>query len=134
MTSIRFGALRDYPDLLEFDAFIGDRRLNLQAGELLVAENTGGRAVGYLRISPSEFLGWPLLALLCVRSDIRRRGTGQALVRAAISDPRFPRLYVTTEQGNGAMLNLLRKVDAEAIGHVDQLNFDGGRELLFRLK
>lgn len=134
MTNIRFGALRDYPDLLEFDEFIGDRRLDLQAGELLVAESTGGRAEGYLRISPTGFLGWPLLALLCVRTDVRRRGAGQALVTAAIADGRFPRLYVTTEQGNDAMLELFFKLGAEAIGHVDQLNFDGGRDLLFRLK
>ncbi|WP_375261200.1 GNAT family N-acetyltransferase [Palleronia sp.] len=134
MTRIRFGALGDYPDLLAFDEFIGDRRLNLQAGQLLVAEDGDGRAVGYLRTSPIEFLGWPLLALLCVRVDYRRRGAGQALVRAALSDGRFPRLYVTTEPENDPMLGLLRKVGAEAIGHADRLTFDGGRELLFRLK
>ena len=131
---IRPALLGDYTDISKFDEFIGDRRLDLQTGDLRVACDEHGAVTGYLRISPSGFLGWPLLAGICIDTAHRRQGVAAALLEDVVSEPRWPRLYVTTEEGNRPMLSLLEKVGATAIGHVDQLNMSEARELLFRLK
>lgn len=134
MYKIRSGALSDYPALRDYDVFIGDRRLDLQAGALTVADTASQQAVGYICISSTAFLGWPLLSILCVRADHRRCGVGTALLRNAIEDHRFTRLYTSTEVGNAAMRALLQRLDAQEIGYADQLNMDGAREMLFRLR
>ena len=134
MYNIRFGRFSDYPILQQYDEFIGDRRLDLQAGEIVVADQTKATAVGYFRVSSGAFLGWPLLTTLCVKTDFRRRGVGDALIEHAINDERFTRLFTSTEVGNVAMRALLSKAGAQEIGHVDRLNLNNERELLFRLK
>jgi predicted N-acetyltransferase YhbS len=131
---VRFGVLSDYAHLVEYDEFLGDRRLDLQAGELRVASIDEHQAVAYVRVAATLFLGWPLLTALCVHPDHRQRGLGLSLVTATLSDLRYPRLYASTELGNRPMLNLLGRVGARSIGHADELNLDGERELLFRLK
>jgi ribosomal protein S18 acetylase RimI-like enzyme len=134
MYQIRFGRFSDYPILQGYDEFIGDRRLDLQAGEIVVADGPKATAIGYFRISSGAFLGWPLLTTLCVSSDYRRRGVGEALIAHAVNDVRFTRLFTSTEVENMAMRTLLTKAGAQEIGHVDCLNLNDERELLFRLK
>lgn len=131
---IRAAALSDYGPITGYDEFIGDRRINLQAGEITVADMNGRAAIAYRRIAPQQFLGWPLLAILCVKNEYRRKGIGLKLIETAIADSRFVRLYTTTEESNSAMRGLLERVSAAYIGHADKLNINGDRELLYRLK
>jgi GNAT superfamily N-acetyltransferase len=131
---VRAAILSDYRQIVEYDEFLGDRRIDLQAGELFVADIDGRPAIGYLRIAPRDFLGWPLVANLCVRKDHRRQGTGRRLMESAVADARFIRLYTSTEEGNTPMHALLERLGAYRIGHVDKLNFSGEREILYCLK
>ncbi|WP_299477900.1 GNAT family N-acetyltransferase [uncultured Roseibium sp.] len=134
MYRIRSGRLSDYPIIRQYDEFMGDRRLDLQAGELRVADAESSEAIGYLRISPKGFLNWPFVAYLCVKSEFRNHGVGRQLIEHAIQDDRYVRLYISTEANNIAMQSLLKKVEADEIGYADQLNFSNERELFYRLK
>lgn len=131
---VRAALLSDYRRIVEYDEFLGDRRTDLQAGELTVADIDGLPAVGYLRIAPRDFLGWPLLANLCVHKEHRRKGVGCRLIQSARDDPRFIRLYSSTEAGNVPMRALLESLGLHWVGHVDDLNLNSEREILYRLK
>ncbi len=133
-TNVRPAELADYPRIKRYDEFIGDRRLDLQAGELTVADQGERRAIGYARVWATAFLGWPLVAALCVQPDLRRTGVAAALLSRLVEDARFPRLYLSTEEGNEAMRALLAARGARRIGHADELNIGGERELLYRLR
>jgi GNAT superfamily N-acetyltransferase len=126
--------LSDYRQLVEYDDFLGDRRIDIQAGELSVADADGRPAIGYLRIAPRNFLGWPLVASLCVHKELHRHGVGRRLMQSAMDDLRHIRLYTSTEEGNSPMRALLESLGAHSIGHADELNFNGEREILYRLK
>ncbi|ANT63124.1 hypothetical protein AYJ57_20385 (plasmid) [Salipiger sp. CCB-MM3] len=105
----------------------------MQHGNLVVAEFQG-EVVGYAKVAPSEFLGWPLLSIVCVANCARRQGIGEALVADVLRDPRWLRLYSTTEASNMAMRALLKKLGAVEVGFADRLNMSDEREILFQLK
>ena len=130
---IRKGLFSDYPKLVKFDEFIGDRRLELQKGEIWVCDRKGDVAVGYVRISTDHFFSWPFVSFLCVEEKHRRCGVAYDLLKQVCEHGDFPRLYISTEEGNNEMLSLLEKLEATPIGQIDQLNFDDERELIFRL-
>ncbi|MBE9638381.1 GNAT family N-acetyltransferase [Salipiger mangrovisoli] len=125
--------MRDYRALKSFDEFIGDRRMDMQQGSLMVATLQGAVA-GYAKVAPCDFLGWPLLSIVCVSPAARRQGIGRELVAAATSASRWLRLYTSTEASNFPMRALLRTCDAREIGCADDLNLSGEREIFFRLK
>lgn len=130
---IRACQLSDYPALVTFDEFIGDRRIDMQHGGLMVAE-LDGNAVGYAKVAPAEFLGWPLLSIVCVAAAFRRQGIGGDLIAGAIENTQWPRLYSTAEASNTVMRSLLLKHGAHEVGFADDLNMSEEREILFRLK
>lgn len=132
--TIRWAQLPDYPEMKAYDEFIGDRRLDLQAGELVVADQDGRKAVGYLRVAATAFLGWPLVTALCVHPDHRRSRVASRLLDWLGRDGRFPRLYISTEDGNEAMRGLLGRIEARQIGYADALNMNEEREILYRLR
>lgn len=132
-TIIRACQVRDYPALGTFDEFIGDRRIDMQQGNLMVAE-LDGIAVGYAKITPAEFLGWPLLSIVCVAAAFRGQGIGGGLIANAVKNAQWLRLYSTTEASNAVMRSLLLKHGAHEIGFADDLNTSEEREILFRLK
>jgi GNAT superfamily N-acetyltransferase len=103
---IRPCQLGDYTALRTLDEFIGDRRIDMQRGSLLVAE-VDGSAVGYAKVAPAEFLGWPLLSILCVATAFRRQGIGSALIASAVRNAQWLRLYCSTEASNNVMQSLL---------------------------
>ena len=134
LITVRASIMSDYTQLIEYDEFLGDRRLDMQAGRLLVADVGDTKAAGYCCVDPTDFLGWPLLSRLCVHPNCRRMGIALSLVKAVQQDPRNMRLFTSTENSNTAMLKLFSKCSADPIGHVDKLNFSEERECLYRLK
>jgi len=131
---VRQARFEDFPSLSEFDDFLGDRRIDMQRGEIFVCDCAGDTAVGYLRLSTNHFFDWPLVVNLSVKESFRRLGVGTSLLRFAIELNHLPRLYISTEQSNTPMRELLAGIEAPAIGFVDQLNIDDERELVYRLK
>ncbi len=98
-TTIRPCEIRDYPALKSFDEFMGDRRIDMQQGNLMVA-TLEDAVVGYSKVAPSEFMGWPPLSIVCAASSSRRRGIGRDLVEGARSAAQWLRLYTSTEASN----------------------------------
>lgn len=131
---VRPGQLSDYPHIVLYDEFPGDRRLDLQAARIWIADTPGETSAGYACIDPTDFLGWPLLSRLCVKPGARRFGVAETLIRGLLSDSIYLRLYTSTEQSNQPMRTLLAKVGAQEIGYTDELNFSAERECLYRLK
>lgn len=132
--NVRPALFEDYPIIDEFDEFLGDRRIDMQRGEVYVCENSDNEAIGYLRISKNHFFDWPIIVNLCVNENYRRRGAGYNLIRYAMKLEFLPRLYISTEKDNTPMNNLLLNIGADEIGYLDKLNFSGERELIYRLK
>ncbi|MDB6454152.1 GNAT family N-acetyltransferase [Falsirhodobacter sp. 20TX0035] len=123
----------DHSALRTFDEFMGDRRIDMQQGTLLVAARED-EVVGYVKVAPSKFMGWPLLSILCVAPAVRRQGVGRKLVESAVSVPQWLRLYTSTEASKNVMRALLQTCGAREVGFADDLNMSGEREILFRLK
>lgn len=132
-TIIRACEIKDYPALKAFDEFMGDRRIDMQQGSLLVA-TLNDAAVGYAKVAPAEFMGWPLLSIVCVSPLHRRKGIGRDLVKGVKSAVQWLRVYSSTEATNLPMLNLMKACGSREIGFTDDLNMSGEREILFRLK
>lgn len=131
---VRPARFDDYPKLCSFDEFLGDRRIDMQKGELYVCDCPDEQAVGYLKLSTEHFFDWPMVVILCVKESSRRMGVGSKLLRFASQFEHLPRLYVSTEASNDPMRKLLADEGASEIGYIDLLNLDEERELLYRLK
>jgi ribosomal protein S18 acetylase RimI-like enzyme len=79
------------PDLIIARQFIGDR-LTRNESIVLVAENDGGAAVGFVQLYPtfSSILAAPMYVLsdLFVIPEFRRRGVGTLLLQSAMETAR----------------------------------------------
>jgi RimJ/RimL family protein N-acetyltransferase len=117
----------------DYDEFLGERRLDFQRGELVVADHENNKAVGFMKLSAGEFLSWPLVSVICVSERFRRKGIGRALVDYAWQSSRSPCVYLTTEGSNHAMRALLAAAGWLEVGHIDRFNVDGDSELIFRI-
>ncbi|WP_162894076.1 GNAT family N-acetyltransferase [Phaeobacter sp. LSS9] len=113
-STIRPCDISDYPALKGFDEFMGDRRIDMQQGSLLVA-TLESAVVGYAKVAHSEFMGWPLHSIVCVAPSSRRQGVGRDLVEGARLAAQWLRLYTSTEASNIPMRNLLKSCDAREI-------------------
>lgn len=130
---IRLAVRKDFVEMRDWDEFWGDRRQEMQRGEIYVATDSQDTCVGYVRVAHNEFLNYPLVAALCVRPDQRRRRIALHLLEFVKQHMRGLSLFCTTEEGNEEMLPLLLKAGFRQVGHVDHLNSDGSRELIFYL-
>ena len=117
----------------DWDEFWGDRRQEMQRGEIYVATDSQDTCIGYVRVARNEFLNYPLIAALCVHPDQRRKRIALLLLEFVKQHMRGLSLFCTTEEGNKEMLPLLSKAGFRQVGHVDHLNSDGSRELIFYL-
>ena len=116
------GAARGDPGRREF------LRAAIAAETTLVAVVSGAIA-GYAVLDHS-FYGNAFLALLVVRADLRRRGFGTALLRAAEARARTPKLFTSTNASNTPMQRLLESAGYERSGVIENLD-RGDPELVY---
>ncbi len=67
-----------------------------------------GEIVGFLALRPGHFYQRDFIDLLYVAPGWRQRGIGRALLRAAVRNASTPRVFVSTNQSNTPMRQLLR--------------------------
>jgi GNAT superfamily N-acetyltransferase len=67
-----------------------------------------GEIAGFLVLRPGHFYGRDFIDLLYVAPRWRRHGAGRALMRAALANASTPRVFVSTNQSNTPMRELLR--------------------------
>jgi GNAT superfamily N-acetyltransferase len=82
------------------------RALVLEQASLVAVE--GGQIVGFLAVKRGHFYQRDFIDLLFVASRWRRQGTGRALMRAALRNASTSRVFVSTNQSNTPMRELLR--------------------------
>lgn len=127
---IRMARKSDFPQINEWDEFWGDRRQEMQRGEIYVADFRG-ECLGYLRITRNEFLNYPLIAVVCTKPSYRRTGIALSLIKHIESIFNGLRIFSTTEVTNQEMIALFYKSGFQQSGFIDCLNSDGSRELIF---
>lgn len=128
---IRPAEVPDYKIIVEYDQFLGERRIDMERGELFVADVGEARAVGYFKLTSNEFCHKPLVSIVIVRPEYRRQGIATAMIEEAIRRASWTKVYTSTEPGNLAMHNLLHRIGFKLVGTIEGLNFDGDDEVFF---
>jgi RimJ/RimL family protein N-acetyltransferase len=128
---VRAAIIPDYKAIVAYDEFLGDRRIDMERGELFVADMGVAKAVGYLKLTSNEFCNKPLISIVNVREDSRHQGIATALIQDAISRTGWKKVYISTEPSNSAMLTLLPRLGFKEVGTIRELNFDGEDEIFF---
>jgi len=67
-----------------------------------------GEIAGFLALRPGHFYQRDFIDLLFVAPHQRRHGAGRALMRAALQNASTPRAFVSTNESNTPMRELLR--------------------------
>lgn len=130
--TVRDCVVSDYPIIAEYDQFMGDRRVDLERGEFVVADLGKSKAVGYLKLTSNEFFNKPLISIVNVSKEYRRLGIGSKLISHALTQTKWHQVYLTTKPRNSGMQTLVVKLGFEEVGIVKGLNFNGEDELIFR--
>lgn len=128
---IRPAEVSDYRIINEYDDFAGDRRIDMERGELFVADTADERSVGFLKLTSNEFFNKPMISIVNVRPNLRGRGIASALIRDAIERANWHKVYTSTEADNDVMHHLLPKLGFVRVGSIGGLNFDEGEEVVF---
>jgi ribosomal protein S18 acetylase RimI-like enzyme len=77
-----------------------------QQASLVAVEH--GQIVGFLAIRPGHFYQRDFIDLLFVAPRCRRQGVGRALIRTALQNASTSRVFVSTNESNMPMRELLR--------------------------
>ena len=131
MDTVRLAKPEDYTALKEWDEFWGDRRQEMQRGELLVFDAESVGVVGYLLLSRNTFLNYPFISIVCVKDTHRRIGVGSSLLQKANSILGGGRHFTSTEPQNSAAKSLFESVGFKCVGELSHVNFDKSAELFY---
>ena len=131
LIKVRAAEIADYKIINQYDEFAGDRRIEMERGELFVADIDGIKAVGFLVITSNEFFNKPLISLVNVVPDFRQKGVAKVLIEFAIKRSGWIKLYAATEASNDIMHTLFPKVGFELVGEIMDFNFDGEAEKIY---
>lgn len=89
-----------------------------------------GQIVGFLGLRPGHFYARDFIDLLYVAPRRRRQGAGRALIRAALRNASTPRVFVSTNESNAPMRQLLGSEGWTLSGVLTGLD-EGDREHVF---
>jgi GNAT superfamily N-acetyltransferase len=103
-------------------------RSHVERHHLIVAE-AEGEVVGFIAYR-TDWFQCTFVSLVVVRKDRRRRGIARALYKSVEQISPSPRLFSSTEETNGASIQMHTAFGFAPSGHIDNLP-QGYRELLF---
>jgi GNAT superfamily N-acetyltransferase len=103
-------------------------RSHVERHHLLVAEEDG-EVAGVLAYR-TDWFQCTFVSLVSVRADFRKRGVARALYAAVEEMSPSPRLFSSTEETNGAAIQMHTALGFAPSGHIDNLP-QGYRELFF---
>ena len=110
MTELRAALADDIGAIVDIDPLSLGRAEEIRAlvgeGASLVAVD-GGQIVGFLAVRPGHFYQRDFIDLLYVAPRRRHQGAGRALMRAALRNASTPRVFVSTNESNTPMRQLL---------------------------
>lgn len=127
---IRRSVRSDNDFIRKYDEFTGDRKVESMRAELFVyiLENN---PVGYITISNNLFLNYPMISYLCVQPEHRRKYIATKLISHIRELYHGCPIWVTTEEWNQPMKDLLLKNGFGESGALKFLNKDGSRECFY---
>jgi ribosomal protein S18 acetylase RimI-like enzyme len=133
--SIRKAVRSDVDDVIAFDHVAATDRQRHQRilggidhGEIDVIE-VNEMVVGYI-LMHHNFYGNGFVELLYIHPGHRRKGLGFALIRHCEAECRTEKLFISTNQSNAAMRELLSKAGFVKSGVIENLD-EGDPELVF---
>jgi ribosomal protein S18 acetylase RimI-like enzyme len=111
MAELRAAQAEDISAIAAIDPHSPGRPGEIQAlvreqASLVAVEH--GQIVGFLAVRPGHFYQRDFIDLLVVAPRSRRQGVGRALMRAALHNASTPRMFVSTNESNTPMRELLR--------------------------
>jgi ribosomal protein S18 acetylase RimI-like enzyme len=127
-TSADIEAIRAVHTSLQTNSIAEGRILRALANGCVLVTCDAGEVVGYLAFD-YNFFDRGFVDFLLVKPSHRRRGHGEALMRAAREICRTPVLFTSTNESNQPMQRLLEKLGYRCCGKVD--NLDPGDPELF---
>jgi GNAT superfamily N-acetyltransferase len=127
---IRSAVLSDFAAIDAFDPFAGDRAREIAENRMLVVSEHD-EPTAYVSWLPAGFVGRDYVTFLCVREDRRRAGLAAELLRSVEARVGSGRLFISTEEDNGAMLTLLRRLGWTEAGAVKGANEGERAEIFF---
>jgi ribosomal protein S18 acetylase RimI-like enzyme len=111
MVNLRPARAGDVPAIVALDpgglGEPGDIQALIKEQASLVAVEQG-EIVGFLALRPGHFYQRDFIDLLYIAPRGRRQGAGRALMRAALQNASTPRVFVSTNESNTPMRQLLR--------------------------
>jgi ribosomal protein S18 acetylase RimI-like enzyme len=111
MAELRAAQIEDVSAIVAIDPKSLGTRGEIQA---LVQEHASlvaverGQIAGFLALKPGHFYKRDFIDLLVVAPRWRRQGIGRALMQAALRNASTPRVFVSTNESNTPMRELLR--------------------------
>jgi len=103
-------------------------RSHVERHHLIVAEDAG-EVVGFIAYR-TDWFQCTFVSLVVVKKEKRRRGIARALYKSVEQMSPSPRLFSSTEETNGASIQMHTALGFAPSGHIDNLP-QGYRELLF---
>jgi GNAT superfamily N-acetyltransferase len=133
MAEVRAAQMEDVSAIMAIDpqslGGSGQIRTLVQEQASLVAVERG-QIVGFLALKPSHFYQRDFIDLLFVAPRWRRQGIGRALLRAGLRNASTSRVFVSTNESNAPMRELLRSEGWSASGVLTGLD-EGDPEHVF---
>ena len=102
----------------------------IQEQHCLVAVERG-EITGFLVLRPGHFYGRDFIDLLFIAPLWRRRGAGRALMQAALQNASTSRVFVSTNESNTPMRELLRSEGWTPSGVLTGLDEDDPEHVFF---
>jgi GNAT superfamily N-acetyltransferase len=90
-----------------------------------------GEIAGFLALKPGHFYGRDFIDLLFIAPLWRRRGAGRALMQAALQNASTSRVFVSTNESNTPMRELLRSEGWTPSGVLTGLDEDDPEHVFF---
>lgn len=131
MGTVRLAKPSDYKGLTEWDEFWGDRRQDMQRGELYVFTDGANGVIGYLSLSHSTFLNYPFISAICVKESHRRSGVATAMLAHLDLLLERARHFTSTEPGNHPANELFLSTGYTVAGILTHTNFDRSEEVFY---
>ncbi|PZS40093.1 MAG: hypothetical protein DLM62_04715 [Pseudonocardiales bacterium] len=134
MAELRAAQAGDIGAIVAIDPHSPGRPSEIQAlvreqASLVAVEH--GEILGFLAIRPGHFYQRDFIDLLLVAPRSRRRGIGRALMRAALQNASTPRMFISTNESNTPMRELLRSQGWSPSGVLTGLDEDDPEHVFF---
>ena len=131
IVKVRAAKVEDYKNIKVYDEFAGDRRFDMERGELLVADVDQNKAVGFLKITSNEFFNKPLISIVNTHPNYRNKGIATALIKKALEQASWYKVYTTIEASNVKTQKLFLSIGFDRVGEIKECNFNEETEVVF---